>query len=125
MSTISTKRRPRVRLDDMQEVSKKRVRIRLSPPTEDELIAAYVKKNGITKCPPKSVETVRSLYTPRTEIDRLKELEVQVGKDTDRIQKLKDHRMRILKKTEAWIQLLKREGKPIPKGLETMALRQA
>ncbi len=126
MSVSAPLRRPRVRLNEPTSVVKRRrPRVRLSPPTEEQLIAEFIEKNGVTKCPPRAVETVRSLYSRRAEDERLRSLEVNAEKDPDRLQKLKDHRMKILKKTELWLQLLQREGKPIPRELTTLALRQS
>jgi hypothetical protein len=125
MSITVPLRRPRVRLSESISTSKRRPRVRLNPPTEEDLIAEHIRTKGITYCPSAAVETVRNLYSRRTEDDRLRKLEVQAEKDPDRIQKLKEHRMRILKKTEMWVQLLQREGKPIPKELSALALRQS
>lgn len=124
MSGLVRQRRPRVRLDEPISKPKRRARVRLNPPTEEEMIAEYIRAYGITQCPPAAVETVRGLYTRKTETDRLRILEVQAEKDPDRMQKLKEYRMRIMKKTEAWVRLLQREGKPIPKSLSSLALRQ-
>lgn len=125
MSVSATKRRQRVRLSDPVSSVKRRQRVRLDPPTEEEMIAEFIRTNGITHCPPAAVETVRGLYTRKTESDRLQRLEVEAGKDPDKQQKLKEYRMRIMRKTEAWIQLLKREGKPIPKELVSLTLRKS
>lgn len=111
-------RKPRVRLNE--PVS--RPRVRLSPPTEENLIAKFIRERGVTQCPPSAVEFVRDMYPIKDEEARIRCLEVEIEKDPDRMKKVKERRLRILKKTEAWVRLLQREGKPVPKQLHALAL---
>lgn len=125
MSVSKPVRRQRVRLDEPTSKSPRRQRVRLSSPTEADLIAEYIRVNGITKCPTAAVETVRGLYPRRTEIDKLRTLAIQAEKDPRKMQQLRDIRFRIQQKNEAWVKLLLQEGKPIPPALQALALRHS
>jgi hypothetical protein len=117
MSAAAVLRRPRVRLEDPISTPKpRRKRVRLFP-TEAELIEEFLQTRGVTYCPTKAVEYVRNMYPIEREEARLRRLEVISEKDPNRVETIRAQRHRMQKKTEAWIELLKREGKPIPKRL--------
>lgn len=113
MSVVSSQRRQRVRLYEATQKTKKRVRLYDNP--EEALIADFMDTQGLTRCPPAAVETVRGLYPVSVEKERIKKLDVQTERDPNHVRNQKEKRLKMFRKTEMYLNLLKREGKPVPK----------